>query len=104
MPKEITGENFEKEVLKSDMPVAVDYWAPWCGPCKMMAPVFEKVAKKMTKVKFGKVNVDKATKLAHENGILSIPCIVVYNKGDEAGRIVGFMSEDQLKKRIENLI
>ena len=97
---EVSESNFDQEVLKSDKPVAVDYWAPWCGPCKMIAPVFEKLSKEMKNVKFTKVNVDDNQGLAQKHAIMGIPCIVIYSKGEEVDRIVGFQGEDQLKAKL----
>lgn len=97
---EVSEHNFEQEVLKSDKPVVVDYWAPWCGPCKMIAPAFEKLSSQLTDVKFVKVNVDENQGLANQQSILGIPCIVVYSNGEEVERIVGFQTEDQLKKKL----
>ena len=96
----VSEENFASEVLKNDSPVAVDFWAPWCGPCKMIAPVFEKLSGQMKNVKFAKVNVDENTNLAHEQGVRGIPCIIIYKKGEEVDRIVGFQTEDQLKSKL----
>jgi len=97
---ELSEENFEQEVLKSNMPVVVDYWAKWCNPCKMVAPMFERLSRQIDSVKFAKVNVDESTQLAHVNGVLGIPCIIVYNKGEEVERIVGFQTEEQLKQKL----
>ncbi len=97
---EISEKNFEKEVLKSSMPVAVDYYADWCGPCKMIAPVFEKLSHKIKNVKFVKVDVDSNQNLAQQQGILGIPCIIIYSNGEEAERVVGFQTEDQLKNKL----
>ncbi|MEM4240466.1 MAG: thioredoxin [Candidatus Woesearchaeota archaeon] len=97
---EVSADNFKKEVLESKTPVAVDFWAEWCGPCKAMAPVFEKVAGEMRELKFAKCNIDKNQDLAQENGIMSIPCIVVFKDGQEAGRIVGNQSEDALVQQL----
>ncbi len=97
---EVSDENFEREVLKCDEPVVVDFWAPWCGPCKMIAPVFDKLSAQLKAVKFAKVNVDDHTSLAHGQGVMGIPCIIVYKKGEEVDRVVGFQTEDQLKAKL----
>ncbi|RMD57770.1 thioredoxin [Candidatus Woesearchaeota archaeon] len=98
--KNITESEFENEVLKSKDPVVVDFWAPWCGPCKMIAPIFEKLAKEIDGLKFVKVNVDENTKLAHNQGIMGIPCMVVYKSGEEVERIVGFQQESVLREKL----
>ncbi|HLF54123.1 MAG TPA: thioredoxin [Candidatus Nanoarchaeia archaeon] len=97
---EVSEGNFSNEVLNSDKPVVVDYWAPWCGPCKMIAPVFEKLSGEINNVKFAKVNVDENQDLAQQQGILGIPCIIIYNNGEEVERVVGFQSEEQLKSKL----
>ena len=97
---EINQENFEEKVVKSTKPIIVDYWAPWCAPCKMMAPVFEKISQEMKEVTFAKVNVDENNQLASDQGILNLPCIVIYNNGEEIERIVGFHNEQQFKAKI----
>jgi len=104
MVLEVSEENFEQEVLKSDKPVIVDFWAAWCGPCKMIAPVFEKLAGQMKNIKFAKLNVDDNTGLAQQNSVLGIPCMIVYKNGEEVDRIVGFLPEAQLKAKIEAII
>jgi len=104
MVLEVNEENFEKEVLKSDKPVIVDFWAAWCGPCKMLSPIFEKVAGQLTNVKFAKMNVDENTHLAQQSGVMGIPCLIVYKNGEEVDRIVGLLPEVQLKAKIEAII
>ncbi|MGI6212146.1 MAG: thioredoxin [Anaerovoracaceae bacterium] len=93
----ITKDNFEKEVLKSDVPVVLDFWADWCGPCRMLAPTFDELEKDYAgKVKFGKVNVDEQQELAIQYGVMSIPNIVKFENGDVAGRSIGVVPKEQL--------
>ena len=98
----LKDDNFKKEVLESDLPVVVDFWAPWCGPCKMIAPIVEELAKEyVKKVKVGKVNVDESSKVASLYGIMSIPTIIFFKKGKIMEQVVGAVSKSELKKKIE---
>jgi thioredoxin 1 len=94
----LTDANFDEEVLKSDIPVLVDFWATWCGPCKMIAPVVEEIAKENEgKIKVGKVNVDEEQRLAIRFGISSIPTLLVFKNGELANKAVGYMPKVQLE-------
>ena len=84
-----TGENFDSEVLQSDAPVLVDFWATWCGPCRMMAPIVDQVAAENPDVKVGKVNIDEQTDLAMRYGVMSIPTLIVFEKGQLKEKAVG---------------
>lgn len=97
----LTKENFEQEVLKSDKPVLVDFWAPWCGPCRMMGPVIEKFAEEYEgKCVVGKVNVDQQGELAQQYDIMSIPAIMVFKDGKITTSNVGYTPADILEKMI----
>lgn len=90
----ITAENFEEEVLRSDKPVLVDFWAPWCGPCRMLAPIVEEIAEEYAdSVKVGKVNVDDEPALAAKFGISSIPALLVFRNGAVVNSAVGYRSK-----------
>ena len=96
-----TDENFEKEVLQSDLPVMVDFWAPWCGPCQMAGPVIDELAGEYDgKAKIGKLNVDDNQQVAMKYGVMSIPTVILFKDGKEIGRKIGFagkqMYEDLL--------
>lgn len=98
----ITKENFEEEVLKSELPVLVDFWAPWCGPCRMLAPTVAQIAEEYEgKVKVGKVNVDDEGELAAQFGIASIPTVMVFKNGEVTGTSVGVRPKAQLVAMFE---
>ena len=105
MVLELSEETFESEVKKSDLPVLVDFWANWCGPCKMLAPVFEQLSGEYEgKLKFTKFDVDKATTTPQDLGVMSIPTLVVFNKGEEVDRLVGALPKAQLKQKIDEIL
>jgi thioredoxin 1 len=100
----VTDANFETEVLKSDIPVIVDFFAEWCGPCKMMSPIFEEVATKYEgKVNFVKLNVDEARESAMKYSVMSIPTIITYKGGEVVETLVGLQDEDSLAAKADGL-
>lgn len=102
MEHKITTNNFEKEVLSSEIPVLVDFYADWCGPCKMMAPIIEQLAEKYDgKVKVGKCNIDEEGELARKYKIMSIPTIMIFVKGTGVDTTIGAVSMDDLEEKLE---
>lgn len=96
MEKTITSANFDEEVLNSDRPVLIDFWASWCGPCKMMAPLISEIAEEHPEIKVGKVNVDEEIMLATKFNVMSIPFFAVFRKGEIAETTIGAMPKEEL--------
>ena len=99
----VTLDNFEKEVMQAETPVVVDFWASWCGPCMMLAPVMEELDGELPQIKFCKVNVDDERDLAMEFQIDSIPTLLCVKDGHVVRRLVGYREKDALKKELEAL-
>ena len=99
--QQLNTNDFNTQVKGSSDVYVVDFWAPWCGPCRMMGPILEEFATKQTKIKVAKVNVDDNQDLAHEFGITGIPTIIIFNKGKEEQRISGLVQLGTLEKKVE---
>jgi len=104
MVTEITNDNFESEIEKSDKLVIIDFWASWCGPCQMMGPVFEEISNDYEDLKFAKINTDENQALANQFRVSGIPCLIVVKNGKEVDRIVGFAPKDALKEKIDAIL
>ena len=101
-PVAIDDANFAEVVLQAKTPVLVDFWAPWCGPCRMVAPVVDELAEEYEgRVSFGKVNVDENSKIASQYGIMSIPTLILFKDGKPVSNIIGFRPKDELKQNLE---
>ena len=92
----LNEDNFRQEVLKSEMPVLVDFWAAWCGPCKMLAPVIDEIASERDDIAVGKINVDEQMGLAIKYGVSGVPTVALFKNGDIVERSVGYQSKDEL--------
>ena len=102
---EFTDDNFDTEVLKSNLPVLVDFWAEWCGPCKMITPILEEIASDYAgKVKVGKVNVDFNNQVAMQYGIRGIPALLVFKGGSVANQIVGAVPKNNITQILDEVI
>jgi len=99
----LTDANFEAEVIKSSVPILVDFWAPWCGPCRMQGPIIEELAKEIdvAKYKVAKLNVDENSEAPGKYGVMSIPTLMVFKGGQEVERMVGVQDKDKLKSILE---
>ena len=97
----ITKDNFEELVLKSDKKVLLDFWATWCGPCKMIAPIVEEIAEENEQIVVGKIDVDEETPLAIQFGVTSIPTLVLMENGQKIGQLIGYRPKADIQKFIE---
>jgi thioredoxin 1 len=95
-----TSKNFESDVLRSDKPVLVDFWAPWCGPCRMMAPVIAEIAEEVSSIVVGKINVDEEPDIAEKYGVQSIPTFILFKGGAEDKRVIGGQTKEDLLRQI----
>lgn len=103
MEKKFTVENFDTEVLKADKPVLVDFYADWCGPCKMMAPLVEKLAEELAgEAVIGKLNVDDCEEIAMKYGVMNIPTLILFRNGEEVNRVIGVQSREVLERMIRS--
>ena len=100
----LNDDQFENEVINSDKPVLVDFWATWCGPCRMVGPIIEDLAEEMSEVKFCKVDIDKNSGYAGKLGVMSIPTLLLYKNGEIVGKQVGALPKEELAAFIKNLI
>jgi len=101
-PQVVSDQNFETEVIKSDTPVLVDFWAAWCGPCRMVAPVLEEIATEQgEKIRIAKLDVDANPITAGRFGVRSIPTMILFKNGREAQRVVGYMPKEKLLQQIQ---
>lgn len=103
--QEITAKSFDEEVLKSELPILVDFWAPWCGPCKALSPTLEKLAAEYPdKVRFAKLNIDNSPEIASRYSIMSIPTLLVFHKGEVVEQLVGLVQKEKIIDKLKSFI
>ena len=104
-PTDTTDATFENDVVTNDIPVLVDFWAPWCGPCRMVAPIVEELSDEYDgKVKFVKLNTDENPQIAGKYGIRSIPTLLIFKGGEQIGQVVGFRPKSDLAKHLDEAL
>ena len=104
-PLELTDDNFETEVIKSDKPVLVDFWAVWCTPCQMVSPIVEEIGRDYAgRLKVGKVNVDQNSKTASQYGIMSIPSLLFFKDGKVVDQVIGAVPKEHLKEKVDKIL
>lgn len=105
MEIKLTKDNFDSEVINSNIPVLVDFWASWCGPCRMIAPVIERIAEKFDgRIKVGKVNVDEEPEISLEYNIASIPTVMIFKNGEEVSKSIGYSDEAEIEQLVLHAI
>ena len=101
---QITDKNYA-ELINKEIPLIIDHFADWCGPCKLLSPIFEKVSNSYNgRLEFGKLDTEAYPDIAAQNSVLSIPCLIIFHKGKEVNRIIGYMNEDKLSSTIDNIL
>ncbi|MFA5075847.1 MAG: thioredoxin [Patescibacteria group bacterium] len=102
----LTDNNFEAEVLKSTVPVLIDFFAVWCGPCQMLGPIVDELAKELAdkQVKIAKLDVDQAPQTAEKYGVMSVPTLIIFNQGKEIERMIGVQSKEALREKLEKIV
>ena len=102
---DVSKDSFEKEVLKNKLPVLVDFWAPWCGPCRIVGPILDKLSTEYhAKLKFSKLNVDDNQEIAAQFDVRGIPCMIIFNRGNEVDRVIGAYPEPELRRKIDLIL